>query len=189
MRRGRKEAELGVDTPKPSNIGDALRRWRHLRGLTVTELAVQAGFGLSGRSYISKIEHGAIRHIGESKLQAILQALAIRAEDLHLGQLDAWGSMNQVDYRPANTVSRVQSLTEDLPMLFQESAALPYINELAMNFTGQGSADPVLERVLLQIEAGFRNQLHRFVHEDVRAILVTFFEDVVKSHTSVHSTP
>jgi transcriptional regulator with XRE-family HTH domain len=82
MARGRKERELpGGDRPA-SWLGATLRDWRRRRSLTVTELAVRAGFGPSGRGYVSKIEHGKIERPHEDHLRRIAAALEVDAEEL-----------------------------------------------------------------------------------------------------------
>lgn len=80
--RGRKEEELGTDGREVSELGSTIRAWRKCRGLSVTELAVAAGFGETGRSYISQIEHGHIIGIAGKRLQAIALALEISLEVL-----------------------------------------------------------------------------------------------------------
>lgn len=85
--RGRREEEL-VSYPLPENgLGATIRAWRRFRGMTVTELAVQAGFGKEGRGYISKIEHQQIKRLGEERLQRIAAALQLQSVDLLLHRM------------------------------------------------------------------------------------------------------
>lgn len=79
---GRKEEELGRNGQAISEFGAVLRAWRRQRGLSVTDLALQAGFGHTGRSYISKIEHGLIRHVAEERLERIAAVLGVTVDDL-----------------------------------------------------------------------------------------------------------
>ena len=79
---GRKEEDLGANGQAISEFGAVLRAWRRQRDYSVTDLALQAGFGVTGRSYISKIEHGLIRHISEERLERIAAALGVSATDL-----------------------------------------------------------------------------------------------------------
>src|SRR5216683_2021521 len=85
--RGRREEELTSHSPAENGLGTAIRAWRHFRGMTVTELAIAAGFGKNGRGYISKIEHSQIRHLGEEPLASIAQALNLSQGDLQQGRL------------------------------------------------------------------------------------------------------
>jgi transcriptional regulator with XRE-family HTH domain len=85
--RGRREEELASHSAAENGLGMAIRAWRRFRGMTVTELAVQAGFGTNGRSYISRIEHGQIRHLGEDRLQRIAAVLALHSSDLLLHRM------------------------------------------------------------------------------------------------------
>jgi len=85
--RGRRERELESQFSSESSLGVTIRAWRHFRGLTVTELAVQAGFGKNGRGYISKIEHQLIKRLGEGPLASIAHALDLAQSDLQQGRL------------------------------------------------------------------------------------------------------
>lgn len=85
--RGRKEKELVPQEPADNGLGTALRAWRRVRGLSVTELAIEAGLGPNGRGYISRIEHGQIRHLGEERLGRIAAALHLERADLLLHRL------------------------------------------------------------------------------------------------------
>jgi transcriptional regulator with XRE-family HTH domain len=85
--RGRREKELEVQVPSEGKMGMVIRAWRRQRGMTVTHLAVLAGFGKNGRSYISKIEHHQIRRLGEEQVSAIAQALGLTIIDLQQGRL------------------------------------------------------------------------------------------------------
>jgi transcriptional regulator with XRE-family HTH domain len=85
--RGRKERELDPHSPSENGVGVTIRAWRRFRGMTVTELALQAGFGTNGRGYISKIEHQQIKRLGEEQLAAIAHALGITPLDLQRNHL------------------------------------------------------------------------------------------------------
>jgi transcriptional regulator with XRE-family HTH domain len=80
--RGRKERELVQQWSLEDTLGATIRAWRRYLGLTVTELAMRAGFGKNGRGYISKIEHNQIKRLGEESLAAIARALNISPIDL-----------------------------------------------------------------------------------------------------------
>jgi transcriptional regulator with XRE-family HTH domain len=82
--KGRKEEELASHSLLENGLGKAIRAWRRFHGFTVTELAVRAGFGKNGRGYISRIEHGLIRHLGEERLNRIAAALHLQRADLLL---------------------------------------------------------------------------------------------------------
>ena len=85
--RGRRERELDPHSSSENGVGVTIRAWRHFRGMTVTELALQAGFGNTGRGYISKIEHQQIKRLGEEQLVAIAHALGITPLDLQQNHL------------------------------------------------------------------------------------------------------
>jgi transcriptional regulator with XRE-family HTH domain len=84
-RRGRKEKPLTYSQHRVSPLSAALRVWRTYRGLTQTQLAVQAGFGQNGRAHISSIEHGKIQRPEEETLDKIAAVLGLQAEDLRSG--------------------------------------------------------------------------------------------------------
>lgn len=85
--RGRREEELISRSPAETGLGGTIRAWRRYHGLSVTDLAVQAGFGTNGRGYISRIEHGQIRHLGEERLERIAAALQLPSTDLLLHRM------------------------------------------------------------------------------------------------------
>lgn len=80
--RGRRERELEPYISLEDSLGVTIRAWRHFRGLTVTKLAVRAGFGKNGRGYISKVEHNLIKRLSGEFLAAIAQALDLSPIDL-----------------------------------------------------------------------------------------------------------
>lgn len=80
-RTGRKALPLGDDGREVSLLGATIRAWREHRQLSTTELAVRAGFGGSGRAYISKVEHGRLTP-GDAKLDGIAAALGVTGADL-----------------------------------------------------------------------------------------------------------
>jgi transcriptional regulator with XRE-family HTH domain len=84
-RRGRKEKPLTNSQHRVSPLSAALRAWRTYRGLSQTQLAVQAGFGQNGRAHISSIELGKIQRPEEETLDKIAAALGLQAEDLRSG--------------------------------------------------------------------------------------------------------
>jgi transcriptional regulator with XRE-family HTH domain len=85
--RGRKEEELASHLLPENGLGTTIRAWRRFRGMTVTDLAVQAGFGKSNRGYISRIEHGQIKRLGEERLNCIAAALQLQHTDLLLHRM------------------------------------------------------------------------------------------------------
>ncbi len=85
--RGRREREFEPPVSSEDRLGATIRAWRHFRGLTVTDLAVRAGFGKNGRGYISKIEHNLIKRLGEASLASIAQALDLSQADLQQGRI------------------------------------------------------------------------------------------------------
>lgn len=87
--RGRRERELEPHRAAEDSLGATLRAWRHVRGLSVTELAVRAGFGPNGRGYISKIEHGHIQRLSGPAQAALAHALDLSPLDLQQRRLPA----------------------------------------------------------------------------------------------------
>ncbi len=85
--RGRKERELELPVSSENSLGATIRAWRHFRGLTVTELAVRAGFGKNGRGYISKIEHHVIKRLSGESLTAIAGALDLSPGNLQQSKM------------------------------------------------------------------------------------------------------
>jgi transcriptional regulator with XRE-family HTH domain len=85
--RGRKEEALDEDGQIPSRLGETIRAWRRYYGLSVTDLAVKAGFEKNGRSYISKIEHGYINRLSDIRLDRIAEALNLSSSELRSYQL------------------------------------------------------------------------------------------------------
>lgn len=85
--RGRREEELIFRSPTAQGLGTTIRAWRRQRGMSVTALAVAAGFDKNGRSYISRIEHGHIRQLAEGRLECIAAALHLPIADLILHRL------------------------------------------------------------------------------------------------------
>ncbi len=85
--RGRKERPLHGDGRMSSPLGATVRAWRQHRGMSVTALAVAAGFGEQGRGYVSKLEHGDIKRPEKKKLESIAAALGIDVGHLQQHQL------------------------------------------------------------------------------------------------------
>ncbi len=85
--RGRRERELEPHFASEESLGATIRAWRHFRRMSVTELAVAAGFGTNGRGYISKIEHQQIKRLGEEQFAAIAQALDLTQVDLQQSRM------------------------------------------------------------------------------------------------------
>jgi transcriptional regulator with XRE-family HTH domain len=85
--RGRRERELEPHLQEAQTLGATIRAWRRYRGMSVTELAVAAGFGATGRGYISKVEHHQIKRLGEETLAGIARALGLSPGALLQGML------------------------------------------------------------------------------------------------------
>lgn len=79
---GRKEEALGATGRAVTPLGRTLRAWRRYHQFSVTDLAERAGFGPTGRAYISKIEHGHIKKLGAARLRCIADALGMSSADL-----------------------------------------------------------------------------------------------------------
>jgi transcriptional regulator with XRE-family HTH domain len=85
-RPGRRTQPLGTTGGTVSRLGAMVRAWRDYRGVSLTELATRAGFGPSGRGYLSKVEHGQLTP-GQDKLTSIATALEVSVDDLLLQRL------------------------------------------------------------------------------------------------------
>jgi transcriptional regulator with XRE-family HTH domain len=85
--RGRREETLGDAGQGVSVLGATIRAWRRHRGMSVTDLAVAAGFDASGRGYISKLEHGHIRRAADVRIERVARALGVSSIDLLIGVL------------------------------------------------------------------------------------------------------
>jgi transcriptional regulator with XRE-family HTH domain len=110
MARGRKERELPHEDEPASWLGATVREWRRRRELSVTDLAVRAGFGPSGRGYISKIEHGKIERPNEEHLRRIATALEVDAAEL----LARAPAIRQGDPSPASLATSLELLQRKL---------------------------------------------------------------------------
>ena len=73
------------DSEAITPVGRALRAWREERQLSEVDLAMRAGLGANGRSYISKVEHGVIKRPGPDKLKLLARALGINTHVLKQG--------------------------------------------------------------------------------------------------------
>ncbi len=67
-------------------LGDVVKAWREVRGLSVTELAARAGSPI-GKGYISEVENNKIRTPNDEYLIRIAKALDIPVEYLVLRRL------------------------------------------------------------------------------------------------------
>jgi len=193
-RRGRKESELEFETSGANALGEAVRTWRRRRGLTVTELAILAGFGPSGRSYVSKVEHGAIRRLGAARLRAIAESLQIRLEDLlprvaeSSVAIDAWAAIDQaLSAQPSST-------PQSTPQWGGVSHPPPEFSRLSRELlTGEllsANVDPMIDGFLLQLEATCLAQIRRFLQGEVRARLNALIQDVLAHDASTpHDDP
>ena len=85
--RGRHEAPIILEDPEKVTLGFALRAWRRSQDLTPTDLAEKAGFGRTGRAYVSKLEHGKIKKPTDLSLRRLTTALGISNETLLTLQL------------------------------------------------------------------------------------------------------
>ena len=100
--RGRKEIELEPILEQENQFGATIRAWRRYRGLSVTDLAMAAGFGKNGRGYISKIERNQIKHLGEEQLNRIAKALNVTSATLTLYHVP-----DEKDKHAAKIISKV----------------------------------------------------------------------------------
>lgn len=80
--RGRKEREIDSAALPISPLGATIRALRRKQGLSLTDLAQRAGLHSSGRSYLSKIEHGHITRLGQRQLGRLADALSVSSDQL-----------------------------------------------------------------------------------------------------------
>jgi transcriptional regulator with XRE-family HTH domain len=117
-RRGRKEKPLANSRHRLSPLSTALRAWRTYRGLSQTQLAVQAGFGLNGRAHISSIESGKIQRPEDETLDKITAVLGLEAEDLRSGCMPPTGQVQEA-------LESVQTLKQPQPTVVEPSTTQP----------------------------------------------------------------
>lgn len=137
--RGRREDELSVDVSgcPASQLGATIREWRKYHHLSVTDLAIAAGFGETGRSYISQIEHGHIQQVGGKRLHRIAEALGISDDTL------------ETFIRPpdsADSVARVRLTPPPDVRSLQPDAALREYTDPNLETTAVTRVQPVLEK-------------------------------------------
>ncbi|MBA3822808.1 MAG: helix-turn-helix domain-containing protein [Ktedonobacterales bacterium] len=193
-RRGRKEIELDAVPPTTHLVGEAVRKWRRQRGLTVTELAIRAGFGRSGRSYISKIEHGAIRQIGEPHLLAILTALQIQRSDLSLLPMSNTATNHPaLDATPfSDPWTMIDQAREGTPssVPIQRTGHEAVLEQVARNSAQRvmhrdinASNEMMIDIVLQDIEQYCQRYMQQLLQQVLRPLLQTLMREASSSHS------
>jgi len=130
IRRGRRPKPLASSKHRVTPLGAALRAWRDYRGLSQTELAIQAGLGVAqdGRAHISSIELGKIQRPEDETLEKIGAVLGVTLSDLRSGRMPPTGQSEEtletvtVD-QLAQQETRSEAGSEDLGK--SESLAFP----------------------------------------------------------------
>jgi transcriptional regulator with XRE-family HTH domain len=184
--------------------------------MTVSELAVRAGFGVNGRSYISKLEHGLIQHVSDERLQRLAQALDIGSLELQLKRpptsvthddqaiqtdvqrinppIDPWGLSNR---------ARQGDFLHSAPQ-GEDSTQLSYPPESEPHRTGLPPSPagnrPVVDAIdtealrrvdmaLAQIEADLIGRLRQSLREQVRPLLLSLLRKADQSDTEQGPSP
>ena len=162
---GRKEGEIGTDGQLTGKLGVAIRAWRRYSQLSVTELAVQAGFGEKGRGYISKIEHGQIHHVGDDRLDNIAAALHLTSTDLLLHRMPETQAAKQVE-----------SLDKAIVGCKALLRIFPYgsLNWARMHFK---LAELYWKHSLFSSDAAARGQILTEAHQSIEHALSVFTEE------------
>lgn len=147
--QGLKEKEFTIDEQEGSKIAEVIKAWRHVRHLSVTELAVRAGFSEKGRSYISKIEHGQVKRLGDENLSKIAQALGLSRADLVLYRMPS-------EALPENTEGNALHSMEKEPQigkLLLEISAIKRTRHLPRVRTEFHGLEDVLHAIIQLIRA------------------------------------
>lgn len=82
MRMGRPEFDLTESQRIASPLGSAIRQRRRYLNMSVSELAELSKLGMSGQSYLSKLELGDIGKPGEVNIRKIAPVLGVDPEEL-----------------------------------------------------------------------------------------------------------
>ena len=200
---GRREEELETGV---SPLGAAVRAWRRYRGLSVTDLALRAGFGESGRGYISKIEHGKIVRIGMKRLAKIADALEISPTELQAYYLPPQQANRSAQVSapqlPGHEPSHVSLLASTPTGSREISSTRPELAGHDLTEAPQW-ANLLEQRVvssLNEFETRLTYELRQLVHEEVERIISAseYFntapsraakkEEVDAPNSSAHST-
>jgi transcriptional regulator with XRE-family HTH domain len=155
IRRGRRPKPLASSKHRVTPLGAALRAWREYRGLSQTELAIQAGLGVAqdGRAHISSIELGKIQRPEDETLEKIGAVLGVTLNDLRSGRMPPTGQTEE-------TLETVEYLAP------QESLAFPSLLErgfLAEDPSHRNRFISALNQIL--DEANFPCDIERLVQE------------------------
>jgi len=127
--RGRHEAPIILEDPEKVTLGFALRAWRRSQDLTPTDLAEKAGFGRTGRAYVSKLEHGKIKKPTDLSLRRLTTALGISNETLLTLQLPPNFSIESIPTRELDSmgllerVQRLERTVERLARIIEGNAS------------------------------------------------------------------
>jgi transcriptional regulator with XRE-family HTH domain len=159
IRRGRRPKPLTSSKHRVTPLGAALRAWREYRGLSQTELAIQAGLGVAqdGRAHISSIELGKIQRPEDETLHKIAAVLGLKMADLRSGSLPPTGQA-QVTLETVQTLSQQeashpQGLTVGQEIGHQIDSVLT-----AMSEAERRSVEPLIREVLSGLLRGIECQ-------------------------------
>ena len=99
-----------------TTIGEVVRSWRRHHGLTVTELAAQAGPPIT-KGYVSQLERDKIRTPGDTKLAQLARALGVSVRDLVNRRLpaDLVGKEADLEQPPVRSLGPVFSALPEPP--------------------------------------------------------------------------
>lgn len=109
-------------------VGDIVRAWRDVRGLTVTELAQRSGMS---KGYISQIEHNKIKRPNNNILEKLADALEVTVLDLITRRRPS-------DIVDASQVSSTNTISDKPARRRRASLASPLIDTLVSRPTTVG---------------------------------------------------
>lgn len=172
--RGRKE--LPIDASRHSTtLGLAVRAWRRYRGLKLTELTIRAGYTDTNRGYISKIEHGLIRHVGDEHLERIANALGIDQKDLLAGIFPPESHAHEPQQDPGvNTVLLADKAREAgmRARISQEYADL--------DDRSTGTTEKTRQRAGQYPSEAYVDLIFQHITEEVNAFVLRLLEDEIR---------
>ncbi len=150
--------------PSVEIVGDRLRQLRELRGMSLTEIAKNAGIA---KSYLAKLERGEVGNPGVTTLAKIGQVLGTT-----LPQLLAQPTMSHVRARWSTVVDplEIERLKDSMSPSLAEFLAVLERDEGA-----KVPADVIRTLALLQIRGKRPDTVDswRFVYEAIRRSVVT----------------
>jgi transcriptional regulator with XRE-family HTH domain len=167
---GRKEVELSSNRFAWSPLGAKLRELRRRARWSLTKLAVEAGLGVNGRAYLSKIEHGAIRHVSQERLEVLARTLNVPVTELiavniHNEPADN-ATADTISDMPGDLIEQTMASTDEHPMATTFEREDRRRCDMALS---HGNQQPVLMPSAGQ-DLDLKDELEDVARENVRMI-------------------